>query len=279
MLPFMIYLEQRILLYEKKRFIAILFVVWAFIALFGELILPKMNSASALYMISDISDIVKWAACLYMIFLALHLPDTKYGKILLIGSVIFACSLAADRLWPLYEPKVGGWLAEAGGWILAMIFGISLFKELSDVYRLRLTYEVTNQQMELRLMAQKTHYEKLKEQIDKTNKMRHDMRQHLRMIAALLDGKKYDEIREYLNQYQITYQPGNTYVSYCQNPAVDAILHYYEEECQKRQIAFNCQVEMPGRTNIEDTDFCRLFGNLLENAVDAAHKTAQDIFQ
>lgn len=276
MLPCMIYLEQRILLYEKKRFISFLFAVWALIALLGELFLPRMNSASVLYMISDFSDIIKWAACLYMIFLAFHLPDTKYGKILLIGSVIFACSLAADRLWPLYEPMVGGWLAEAGGWILAIVFGLSLFKELSDVYRLRLTYEVTNQQMELRLMAQTAHYEKLKEQIDKTNKMRHDMRQHLRMIAALLDGKKYDEIREYLNQYQITYQTGNTYISYCRNPAVDAILHYYEEECQKRQIAFDCQIEMPERTNIEDADLCRLFGNLLENAVAAAARCTQN---
>lgn len=274
MLPCMIYLEQRVLLYEKKRFIAVLFSVWAFAALIGELFLPKMHSASVLYIISDFSDIIKWAACLYMIFLALHLPDTKYGKILLIGTVIFACSLAADRLWPLYEPMVGGWLAETGGWILALIFGISLCKELSDVYRLRLTYEVTNQQMELRLMAQKAHYEKLKEQIDKTNKMRHDMRQHLRMIAALLDGKKYDEIQEYLNQYQIAYQSGNTYVSYCRNPAVDAILHYYEDECQKQQIVFNCQVDMPEKMNIEDNDFCRLFGNLLENAVDAAARCA-----
>ena len=270
MLPCMIYLEQRILLYDQRRYVVVLFFIWAVTALIGELVLPTLNSSFALYTFSDLSDIVKWVACLYMIFLALHIPDTKYGKILLIGTVIFACSLAADRLWPLYEPMIGGWLAETGGWILTLIFGMSLCKELSDAYRLRLTYEVTNQQMELRLMAQKNHYEKLREQIDTTNRIRHDMRQHLRMIAALLDAKKYDEIQEYLKQYQITYQTGNAYTSYCSNPAIDAVLHYYEEECQKNKITFTCQMQIPEKTNIDDTEFCRLFGNLLENAVDAA---------
>lgn len=235
MLPCMIYLEQRILLCEKNLFMIIPFAIWACVALIGELILPYIGVSSALYMFSDFSDIIKWAACLYMIFLALCLPDAKYGKLLLTGIVIYACSLAADRIWPLYEPLVGGWFAETGGWILALFFGFSLCKELSDVYRLRLTYEVTNRQMELRLMAQKNHYEKLKEQMEETNKIKHDMRQHLRIIAALLDGQKYDDIKDYLNQYQITYQTEIPYHSYCQNSAIDAVLHYYEEECQKKQ--------------------------------------------
>ena len=33
---------------------------------------------------------------------------------------------------------------------------------------------------------------------------------------------------------------------------------------------FQCQVEAPEKTGIQDTDFCRLFGNLLENAIEAA---------
>ena len=46
--------------------------------------------------------------------------------------------------------------------------------------------------------------------------------------------------------------------------------HLYEELCRKNGIVFQCQVEAPEKTGIQDTDFCRLFGNLLENAIEAA---------
>ena len=66
------------------------------------------------------------------------------------------------------------------------------------------------------------------------------------------------------------FQERLTYQSYCKNQVADAILHYYEELCRKNGIVFQCQVEAPEKTGIQDTDFCRLFGNLLENAIEAA---------
>ena len=38
------------------------------------------------------------------------------------GTVIYAVSLAADRIWPLYDPIIGGWFPEWGGVILTGIF-------------------------------------------------------------------------------------------------------------------------------------------------------------
>lgn len=96
------------------------------------------------------------------------------------------------------------------------------------------------------------------------------MRQHLRVLSALLEREQYGEMQKYLCRYTREFQERLTYHSYCKNQVADAILHYYEELCRKNGIVFQCQVEAPEKTGIQDTDFCRLFGNLLENAIEAA---------
>lgn len=152
------------------------------------------------------------------------------------------------------------------------MFACVLWRDLSEAYKIRLTYEIYSKQTELRLLAQKKHYEKLKAQMDETSRVRHDMRQHLRVLAALLEQKQYEEMQTYLCRYTREFQERLTYQTYCKNQVTDAILHYYEEICREKRISFQCQVEAPENTGIEDTDFCRLFGNLLENAVEAAER-------
>ena len=198
--------------------------------------------------------------------------DCGYGKIVLVGTTVYACSLAADRIWPLYEPIIGGGFPETGGMVLAIAFACVLWRDLSEAYKIRLTYEIYSKQTELRLLAQKKHYEKLKAQMDETSRVRHDMRQHLRVLAALLEQKQYEEMQTYLCRYTREFQERLTYQTYCKNQVTDAILHYYEDICREKRISFQCQVEAPENTGIEDTDFCRLFGNLLENAVEAAER-------
>lgn len=106
--------------------------------------------------------------------------------------------------------------------------------------------------------------------MEETSRVRHDMRQHLRVLSALLEREQYGEMQKYLCRYTREFQERLTYHSYCKNQVADAILHYYEELCRKNGIVFQCQVEAPEKTGIQDTDFCRLFGNLLENAIEAA---------
>ena len=84
-------------------------------------------------------------------------------------------------------------------------------------------------------------------------------------LSALLEREQYGEMQKYLCRYTREFQERLTYHSYCKNQVADAILHYYEELCRKNGIVFQCQVEAPEKTGIQDTDFCRLFGNLLEN--------------
>ena len=139
--------------------------------------------------------------------------DCRYGKIVLVGTTIYACSLVADRIGYLYEPILGGGFPETGGLILTAAFGCVLWRDLSEAYKIRLTYEVYSHQTELRLLAQKNHYDRLKEQMEETSRVRHDMRQHLRVLSALLEREQYGEMQKYLCRYTREFQERLTFHS------------------------------------------------------------------
>ena len=272
----MIWLEDCIMEKKQGKYLSIFIDLWIVAAFLLEIFADVLSTAGVLYAASWISETIKWVVAVYMLINTFGETDYRDGKIVLIGTTVYACSLAADRIWPLYEPIIGGWFPEVGGMILAIAFGGVLLRDLSESYKIRLTYEIYSQQTQMRLLAQKKHYEKLKAQMDETSRVRHDMRQHLRVLAALLERKQYEEMQAYLARYTREFQEKLMYRSYCRNQVIDAILHYYEEICREKGISFQCQVEVPEKTGIQDTDFCRLFGNLLENAVEAAQRCPEE---
>lgn len=266
----MIWLEDCIMGKKYGKYLALVIDLWIVAAFILEIFSDVLPTAGILYKASWINEAVKWIAAAYMLMNTFGETDCGYGKLVLAGTTVYACSLVADRIWHLYEPIIGGWFLETGGMVLAIAFGCVLWGDMSEAYKIRLTYEVYSRQTELRLLAQKEHYEKLKAQMEETSRVRHDMRQHLRVLATLLEKRQYEEMQVYLRRYTREFQEKLTYRSYCRNQVADAILHYYEEVCFEKNISFQCQVEAPEKTGIKDTDFCRLFGNLLENAVEAA---------
>ena len=59
----------------------------------------------------------------------------------------------------------------------------------------------------------------------------------------------------------------------CRNLIVDGMLRYYETLCSQTDIAFSCETTLPPSLPITDVELSILFGNLPENAYEAArHK-------
>lgn len=222
------------------------------------------------YVVSWGTEVLKWFTAVCLLVIALLYAQEAGERLLLTGTVIYASSLIADRLWPLYDPIFGGWFPEWGGTILAGIFGVILWRELLEGYRMRLLYEEQSRQMELRLLMQKEHYEKLTEVLEEAGRTRHDLRQYIRTASTLLEHGQYEQLKEYFHRFAKESQETlQTPVCYCKNMSVDAILHYYASQLETAGITFRCQVEVPEKLKISDLDICRIFGNLLENAANA----------
>ena len=74
----------------------------------AEMLCSRAQSATGLYLISKLTEILKWAAAGYLLFRSVKEIKQKYSNVLLVGIVVYAASLAADRIWRLYEPIIGG---------------------------------------------------------------------------------------------------------------------------------------------------------------------------
>ena len=234
-----------------------------------ELLGSRAQSAAGLYLISWITEILKWAAAGYLLFRSVKEIKQKYSNVLLVGIVVYAASLAADRIWKLYEPIIGGWFMELGSAVLVFSVGLTVWMELANAYRFHLTYGEYSRQMEQKLQMQKQHYEELTAKMDEISRMRHDMRHHMRALMSYAQQGKYQELMKYLQEYASVMTEEEKVVCYCRNMAVDAVIHFYAGELRQRGISFEYDMMLPQNIGITDTDLCKIYGNLLENAVDA----------
>ena len=241
-----------------------------------ELLGSRAQSADGLYLISWITEILKWAAAGYLLFRSVKEIKQKYSNVLLVGIVVYAASLAADRIWKLYEPIIGGWFMELGSAVLVFSVGLTLWMELANAYRFHLTYGEYSRQMEQKLQMQKQHYEELTEKMDEISRMRHDMRHHMRALMSYAQQGKYQELMKYLQEYASVMTEEEKVVCYCRNMAVDAVIHFYAGELRQRGISFEYDMMLPQNIGITDTDLCKIYGNLLENAVDAVKELSPE---
>lgn len=242
----------------------------------AELFCSGIQSAGGLYLISGITEIMKWFSAAYLMFRSVKDMQQKYSSVLLVGITAYASSLAADRIWKVYEPIIGGWFAEFGAAVLVFCVGLTLWIEFASAYRFQLTYGEYSRQMEQKLLMQKQHYEELTQKMDEVSKMRHDMRHHLRTVMAYAQQEKYEELMKYLQEYASVMTKEEKTVCYCRNMAVDAVIHFYAGELKQRGILLEHDMMLPENISISDTDLCKIYGNLLENAVDAVTEQSQE---
>ncbi len=116
------------------------------------------------------------------------------------------------------------------------------------------------------LTLQQTQYDNLQERIEEARIAKHDMRQHLHIISAYLNDKKYGELEEYISRYRESVPENNT-IAYCDHYAVNALLQYFDGLSSKHGISFSAQVNLPADIGIQDDVLTVLLGNILENAV------------
>ena len=76
----------------------------------AEMLCSRAQSATGLYLISKLTEILKWAAAGYLLFRSVKEIKQKYSNVLLVGIVVYAASLAADRIWDYMSRSLAGGL-------------------------------------------------------------------------------------------------------------------------------------------------------------------------
>ena len=60
--------------------------------------------------------------------------------------------------------------------------------------------------------------------------------------------------------------------TWCENYAVNTIISYYGEEARKASVDFSVRIQLPPSLPLGEPQLCSIFGNLLENALDACRE-------
>ncbi len=122
------------------------------------------------------------------------------------------------------------------------------------------------------LSYQKSRLESLLSMSDEIRHQRHDLRHHLRTIDDLIQKGLYGETRDYIRTVTNAI-PTYSVTEWCKNPVVNSTISYYSQCAEQENIQCEIHVEVPDfNHNISDSNLCVIFGNLLENAIEACRR-------
>ena len=162
------------------------------------------------------------------------------------------------------------------GLIVLAAFMVILQLLVDIVYRLveHLAENARLRQENGMLSMEERRYDQLKDYMDRTRAMRHDFRQHLRVIDALAQSDQYDELVSYVSE--LAGEAGNSATKMYANRAVDAVYSYYDRMAQQQDTRIEWQLDVPGRVFVKESDLCAVLGTLGENALQAVAKLPED---
>lgn len=106
--------------------------------------------------------------------------------------------------------------------------------------------------------------------------IRHDLKNHLLSIYAKLNKKEYIQCQQYVSKMLDNVKISSTFEFDTGNTVLDAILSAKKDEAEKKNISFNTNLRIPHNLPICEDDICIIFGNALDNAIEACEKVEYD---
>lgn len=155
--------------------------------------------------------------------------------------------------------------------VIFLFYIVTLFRMISEKSYIHFLLKV----LEGQLKIQFNHYNNLEYAMKKSRTIVHDTKHHILALDTLLANENVEEAKKYLENMKsdLFLLEKNTI---CQHKLIDAILQFNIGECAKKNIQFDYDVEIPEHISIDNFDLSIVFGNLLNNAVEACENMTDD---
>lgn len=149
--------------------------------------------------------------------------------------------------------------------LLAFVFLLYiLFYAITHSY-IENQYMLEEQKILEILEIQSKEYSQLSQHVQETREIRHDFRHQITVISGLLNQGHYEELKEYLSQYESSISLQTKI--YCRQPAVNAILSHYDLLCTQDKIKTKFAVDFPTLSPISPGAFVLLIENPYEHEI------------
>ena len=221
-------------------------------------------------------DVLWLVACLAVICLAAYVLSVRgrieaYREIkinspiqLIVTSVMLTVTIFIDIrvIFMLAD------MADSGNAMLYyfMLSGICAALTLILEFNVLSKKQITDENKELQKMLgdQRAKYEQEKTNIDMVNLKCHDIRHQLRAMEGRMDAEALRELSDTVNVYSSQVKTGNE--------AIDVVLARQSLYCLKNNIRLTCLLDGTKLNFIPDHELYALFGNAVENAINAVEK-------
>ncbi|MBD5522425.1 MAG: GHKL domain-containing protein [Lachnospiraceae bacterium] len=165
---------------------------------------------------------------------------------------------------------------KADYFLLCTNLGCVIFANLYLIYALKVEDEKNSMEFQIAMMKQQEsmqfeHYERQREKYGRSIEILHDVSKHIHSIEELYQAGVTDKAMEYTKQIGSILKP-LVPEEYSDNPMLNILLADRKQAAESQGIKFEVKVESTGLGFIEPVDVTTLFGNLLENAMQAVLK-------
>lgn len=114
----------------------------------------------------------------------------------------------------------------------------------------------------------KQKYEELEVTLEKNRELVHDAKNHYLVIQEYTERKEYEKLQQYVLELCEEFIKTNTCI-YTGNRILDLILGQKQMLAGREQIQYEVQSTLLPLIAIKEQELCALFGNLLDNAIEA----------
>lgn len=151
---------------------------------------------------------------------------------------------------------------------ICVLAGLSIFA--AGFYVLGMERIYLEQEKSSQYHSQIAVYKMLEEQYRQSERLRHDMKNHIIALSGLFQSKEWEKLGDYLkNMEGSSLEAGGDLTG---NKTVDALLYQKRKWAERENIKWECDVQMPKVCCINEFDLCVLFGNILDNALEACER-------
>ena len=117
-------------------------------------------------------------------------------------------------------------------------------------------------------------YEELRSYMNETRSLRHDFRQHLLVMDEYAKSGETEKLTDYINQFSASLADHKG--TFSANAAVDAVASHYDQVADNQNTKIKWLLEIPETLPIPESDYIAIFGNLVENALNAVHDLPEE---
>lgn len=191
------------------------------------------------------------------------------------GGVIVAC-LILGMILRQYQVNMSqmivGETSLAGTEMSISLLGIIMIVAFASVLFLKskiIQKENKFLMMKDELLMQK--YLEVEDKIEQNRCMVHDMKHNLLMLQEYVSSKDYKKLEECLNEINHSLRQEQRSI-WTQNKIWDLVLSYKKDEAEQKGINVVIDSALVPSFPFDDREGCSLFGNLLDNAIEACEK-------